>query len=168
MARPKVAASDSVDDQVEVAREGLDDVGGPRPRRSSRAAAASRTSAVTRAPLSRASWVAIRPTPPVARVTQDALAEYEPRELERSQRRQAGGGERGGMRVGHAVGDRGQPTGRNRCELCPGTSVDQADDAGAVRVAAAVGGGALDHSAATSQPGPTPRADPAGRGSRRD
>jgi hypothetical protein len=74
-----------------------------------------------------------------------AFAEHGAGDLERPQRGQACGGQGRCLRVGDAVGDRGQPTGRNRGELGPGPGIDEADDASAPVRAAAVGGGALDH-----------------------
>ncbi len=76
---------------------------------------------------------------------QHALAEYEADDLERPQRRQTGGGQRGGLRVGYLVGDRRQAAGWNRGELRPGAGVDQADHADALPRSAAVGGGTFDH-----------------------
>ena len=123
-------ASDSVDDQVEVAGEGLDDVGGAEPRRSSCAAAASRTNAVTWAPLSRASWIAIRPTPPVAPVTSTRLPSTRPAT---SSARSAVSPAVGSVAACASDTTSGIAASLrwNRGELRPGTSVDQADHAGA-------------------------------------
>lgn len=55
---------------------------------------------MTSAPLSRASWIAIRPTPGCAG-DEHAFTEYEPADLECPQRRHPRGGQRGGLRVGY-------------------------------------------------------------------
>jgi len=132
-------APDAVDDQVEVAGDALDDFG----------------SAETAKELLRCRALAHqccdvgaalageldREPPDAAGCTRDqhALAEHQASDLECSQRRHTGGGQRGGLRVGYHVGDRRQSVGWNRGELRPGADVDQADDACALSSSAAVG-----------------------------
>ena len=100
MARPNVAPPTRVDDHVEVAGEGLDDVGGARDRGG---ALALPRVAHQRGDVGAALAGELDRDPPDAAVRagdQYALAEYEAGDLERPQRRQPGGGQRGGLRVG--------------------------------------------------------------------
>lgn len=106
---------------------------------SSRAAAASRTTALTWAPAAWASWTAKRPTP---RRTGDQhpLGEHLARHLQGLQGGQSGCRQCGGLCIGHRVGNWRHPVGGNRDELRPGARLDQTDHPGADRRSAAVGG----------------------------
>jgi hypothetical protein len=70
---PERGAANALNDQMEVTVEMVEHISGPRRRSASPDVSTSRTRAVTRAPLSRASWTAKRPTPPVAPVTNTRL-----------------------------------------------------------------------------------------------
>ncbi len=100
-------ASDSVDDQVEVGGDLLEDFVG-----AETAEELLRSSGVAheRGDVGSALVGELDREPPDAAGRagdQHALAEYEAGDLERPQRRHPGGGQRGGLRVGHPVGDRG-------------------------------------------------------------
>ena len=59
------------------------------------------------------------PDAPACAADQHALADHQAGDLERSQRSQTGGGQLGGLRVGHLVGDRGQASGGPRARDLP-------------------------------------------------
>src|SRR6266545_1142403 len=98
-------AADSVDDHVEVAGDVLDDVGGAQ---AAEELLRCRRVAHQRGDVGAALAGELDRDPPDAAGCagdQYALAEYEAGDLERPQRRQTGGGQRGGLRVGHPVAD---------------------------------------------------------------
>ena len=142
---PQGGPADTVDDDIEVAAELLDDAPGAQaaqqlPGRGGIADQRGDDSAAGAGELDRDA-----PDSAGRARDQHALTEYQASDLQRPQRCQAGGGKRGGLRVGNRAGNRGQAADRNRGELRPGAAADQAHHTGARGRPAAIAGGPFDN-----------------------